>query len=410
MTATMQRGQSPAGNGNGHGQSMIDLAELPPDLALMRIENDNIQAMASARPRDLARVKADILGQLEIFPAMAAQLIYSKPVGTDDDGVMQFARNLSVRAAEMLAEAYGFNRVAAKTTIVDENHAQVEATFVDYQRGRIWTESNPVSRVYKTKLGGTKVTSEDRFLNIVCKAERSKVIREAILRCVPPALKQALFEAAEKEMQKLLKPEHMEKIVASFAAKGVSLEQIERLIGRTKKQGWLAADRQRLAELWNAIENEEATVTDIFGTESPSHAAKPNDSQGGAQNSASAGEVTASDLANPKGSAVSHPHPEPAPAKTVPEREPGDEPDESQEFKGEESQSPLEWLVQLHEELAGCEGIRQMRAVGEKYYGVGSTLSATDKLAASQIVAAEEEKVRQKRGPRANKDQTLFNE
>lgn len=427
---------------NGHGpQSMIDLAELPPDLALMRIENDNIQAMATARPRDLEAVKADVLRQLQIFPAMAGQMIYSKPVGKDENNVQQFARNLSVRAAEMLAEAYGFNRVAAKTTIIDEDHAQVEATFVDYQRGRIWTESNPVSRIYKTRSGQTGRTPEDRFLNIVCKAERSKVIREAILRCVPPGLKQALFEAADKEMAKLLKPEHMQKIVGSFASKGVTLDQLERLIGRTQKQGWLAADRQRLAELWSAIENEEATVAEIFGTVDPS-AAAPAAAADHTKAAEAPGRVTANDLLNPKGRATNRTAPaSSAPAASSPprasvpaqpqhEREPGEDdtgigvPDDEQAEQAEEFEPDADsgaeldqdsyqgeaepeeaWYVNLQEELAECTGIRDSKVLSDRYCGAQSPLTPEQKKIAAGLIAEFQERIRGSRGQRSNREQ-----
>lgn len=424
MNTNQNRNQPPAAPS---GQSMIDLEKLPPDLALMRIENDNIQAMASARPRDMQLVKEDVLSQLAIFPAMAAQMIYSKPVGKNDEGVMQFARNLSVRAAEMLAEAYGFNRVAAKTVMTDDMHAQVEATFVDYQRGRIWTESNPVSRVYKSRGGGTSVIPEDRFLNIVVKAERSKVIREAILRCVPPGLKQALFEAADKEMAKLLKPEHMAKIVASFASKGVSLEQLERLIGRTQKQGWLAADRQRLAELWSAIENEEATVAEIFGAAGgqsdrpdPTKATANVPERNGGEPAPA--KVSGAHLSNPRGAAAPPPHPPRegavAPPASPSTQEAAGQADKGTSGQGEEEPAaesppwedaedapPDEWLVRLEEELSNCDGIRDAKRIGEKYYGSQSGLPAADKEIAANVVARFQETIRNKRGPRSNTPQ-----
>jgi len=432
---------------------MIDVGALPPDLALMRIENDNIQAMAAARPRDLEKVKNDLLNQLKIFPAICEKLIYSKPVGKDDDGVMQFARDLSVRAAEMIAEAYGYNRIAIKTTIIDDTTATVEATFVDYQRGRLWTVSNPLSRIGTKRGGGTYTIPMDRFYDLVCKAAGSKAVREVVMRCVPPGLKQCLFEAAEKEMAKLLTPAHMEKILASFATKGVTAEQVEHLIGRTQKQGWVAADRQKLAEVWAAFESGEATVAEIFGGGSAAdhrpEASKPanGNGTGHAGATAPAGAVSGDDLMNPKGGAEAHSHREkPKAAETAKEAEsapdrsnvassqqvgPGKPSDElgprprqaaenpaghGDAYEGPEDGDGMddaekraiteaEILEDLAESLRAETGIIGRRRLGERYYGKGSTLSDAGKTKALVMTRAAEEEIRDKRGEKSNKGQ-----
>lgn len=412
-----------------NGNSMLDVSKLPPDLALMRIENDNIQAMAVARPRDLQAVKEDILGQLKTFPAIAEDLIYSRPVGKDDDGVEQFARNLSVRAAEMLAEAYGFNRVAAKTTLVDDNHAQVEATFVDYQRGRIWTESRPVSRTYKGKGGVMRSHTLDRFLNIVCQAERSKAIREAILRCVPPGLKQELFEAADKQMAKLLTDDQEKKIIESFASKGVTLEQLVGLIGRPTSKGWTISDRKKLAGLWRAIESDEVTIEEAFGAQRQ-EGAKPANAAPAENGHGQKGGVSPDDLMNPKGAAETRKEdrpppnpkgqvgPEKPPAKEPPqesaetklEREPGDDSDdeagygeETDDYSQDGDEPPLpEWAARFEIQLAECQGIREIKALGEQY-AADPERSDDDKAWIGDLVYRANERIRSARGGRSNR-------
>lgn len=415
--------------------TMLDVAKLPPDLALMRIENDNIQAMAVARPRDLAAVKKDLLGQLATFPALAEQLIYERPVGKDPEtGEETFARNLSVRAAEMLAEAYGFNRVAAKTTLVDDDHAQVEATFVDYQRGRIWTESRPVSRSYKKRGGGTGFHPTDRFLNVVCQAERSKAIREAILRCVPPGLKQELFEAADKQMAKMLTDDQIKNIVKSFAAKGVSFEQIVAVVGRPPSKGWAVADRLKLAGLWRAIEDGEATVEEVFGSAKQAGAAQqpaaggnaagsPQNGRGKQPAAAASSEVTADDLANPKGRAeqpleeTPPPNPkgqvgpqkppqEPA-GETTLEREPGDDNDDDAgyETQAEGVEELPEWAQSLYDELqAEGLGIREIKALAKRYADAPERTN-TDRDWIKSVSDQACEAVRNSRGAKSNSPQ-----
>lgn len=422
------------------GNSIIDVASLPPEMAMMRLENDNIQAMACARPRDYEEIKRSVISQIKAFPAFAANIIYCKPVGKDEDNVMQFARNLSIRAAECLAEAYGYNRVASTITPIDDDHAGVEAIFVDYQRGRIWQDRRVVSRVYKGKGGISRRHPDDRFYGIVCAAEASRRIREVILRSVPPGLKQELFDAAEKEMAKLLTAEEMKRIVAAFASKGVTIDKLEQYIGRTQKAGWTAADRQRLAETWAAIKNEEATVAEIFGEGESRPGAASAQNGHGAENRS--GEVSAEDLMNPKGGAEAKPEDEtkvksssktppketkpkddeplppnpkgqvgpekPADADPVLEREPGDDSDADAGYAQEGETELPAWAQNICDELQAADGIRQMKAIGEKFSG-DPERTDSDRDWITSVVEEAQEQVRKSRGTRSNPgEQTSF--
>src|ERR1035441_5609736 len=51
----------------------LELAKLPPNLAIMKMENDNIGAMAVARPRDPKKVLAHVKAQFDAYPSFAAQ-------------------------------------------------------------------------------------------------------------------------------------------------------------------------------------------------------------------------------------------------------------------------------------------------------------------------------------------------
>ena len=271
---------------------------LPANLAILRMENENIMALAAAHPRDHKQIKADLLAQLEAYPAFADEAIYCKPVGTVTEVVCQcghkyeaprqiprdgvpcprcekwepvsqrrrqkFARGLSVRSAEALAEAYGYNRVRADLLPFDADTIKVEASFVDYQRGRIWQSAGLASRLYKDRFGRMQRTSEDRFNNLVVKAEISRQVREVITRSVPPGLRAELFQGAERVQHTLLTDEKVTKILGAFATLGVSEVQLEAVIGRTRKQGWTERDRLDLQGIWQAIDDGETTVDAVF--------------------------------------------------------------------------------------------------------------------------------------------------
>lgn len=241
------------------------VASLPQDLAIMKLENDNIMALAAARPRNHKKIKADLLEQIDAYPSFAKAVIYCKPVGKDAQGRMQYARGLSIRAAEAIAEVYGFNRIRSEITEIDADRVRVEATFTDYQRGRIWQDSGIVSKSYRSRDGKTVRHSDDRFYNVVVRAEASKRIREVIIRSVPPGLRSELMELAEEKIDALLDDKTVEKIVAQFAGKGITLEMLEAHVGRSSKAGWTKEDRANLLGIWNAIKDGETTIEEAFG-------------------------------------------------------------------------------------------------------------------------------------------------
>jgi hypothetical protein len=242
-------------------------AALPPDLAILKLENETIQSLSAARPRDHHTIRQEIVAQLEAYPSFARSAIYNKPVGRDESGQMKFARGLSVRAAEAIAEAYGFCRIRTDVTPIDENSVKVEASFTDYQKGRIWQDGGIVSKFYKDRHGRMARIPDDRFYNVVVKAEVSRRVREVILRSVPPGLRSDLMELAERQIDELLDDATIDKIISKFASKRITLEQLEARIGRTRKSGWTKDDRRDLLGLWNAIEDGETTVAEAFSDE-----------------------------------------------------------------------------------------------------------------------------------------------
>lgn len=246
------------------GDMVIAAQSIPPDMAIMKLENDNIQAMAVARPRNHETIRQEIVDQLTAYPEFAAAAIYNKPVGKDERGNMKFARGLSIRAAEAIAEAYGYCRIRSDVTPIDDDKVKVEASFTDYQKGRIWQDSGIVSKWYKAKGGGMRKHNDDRFYNVVVRAQVSIRIREVIIRSVPPGLRAALEEMAERQINELLDDTTMDKIVGKFSTKGVTLSQLEMRIGRTRKDGWTKGDRSLLLGLWNGIEEGETTVREAF--------------------------------------------------------------------------------------------------------------------------------------------------
>ncbi len=243
--------------------ALATAAELPRDLALIKMENESIMALAAAHPRNHAAVLADIKDQLATYKSFAENAMYAKPVGRGDDNKMKYARGLSIRSAEAIASAYGFNRCHIEVTPLGDDAARVEATFVDYQTGRVFQKGSIVSKVYKGRNGQTRRHSDDRFYDIVCEAAGSKRLRECILRTVPPGLRSELELCVNEQLDSFLDDSTVKKIVAQFSEKGITDEQIEGLLGK-RLDSLTKEDRQTLLGVWNSIKDGEATVAEVF--------------------------------------------------------------------------------------------------------------------------------------------------
>lgn len=242
------------------------------DLVQMKMENDMMLAECRVRPRNMAEIKKSLSEMLDVFPELALQARYCKPCGTDESGKQKEARGLSVRAAEVLAEAYRYNRVRVDVTPLRDGLAKVDATFSDFENCRIWQDGGIVSQLYKVNPRYAKFPGEmrripdDRFWNVTCKAEASKRVREVILRSVNAALKRWFENECIKVASKLLGPDEIEKIKVYFRdEQGISLERLEKFVGREQRLGWTVDDRLRLLELKNAIEEGEVTAASAFG-------------------------------------------------------------------------------------------------------------------------------------------------
>lgn len=278
----------------------------------VQMEHESIMSAASVRKRDTREMMAEIEAQIDACPEFAAAAIYSKPVGTvceitckcgrrfevgtsghgarkspkwepcpscgkegsDNSAssrmVQKRARNLSIRAAEAVAEIYGFNRLSCGVQIVDSDHVKVTARFFDYANLRTWEDEALVPKFYTTRDGQKYRHAEDRFHDTIVKAAKSKLIREVIIRSVPAVLRLRMFAKCEEMIARKLGDDDIDKIVKAFAEFGVTQQQLETYIGRTRKEGWTKDDRLEVATAYNGLKSNETTVAELFGDDSDS--------------------------------------------------------------------------------------------------------------------------------------------
>jgi predicted Zn-ribbon and HTH transcriptional regulator len=280
------------------------IASLPADVMLMKMENESIMTVARAVPRVPAKIIGQLKELLEAYPAAAGNAIYRKPVGkvsevtcgnpkcgiryqvnkVDENTqcpscesqarksvakVQKFAEGLGIRAAEAIRSVYGYTRLATTTEIMEDGKAKLTGVLVDYAAGNVTSDQRLLSPYYKSYSGKMEKTPEDRFLNVVVKAEKSKLKRDVILDNTPNIIKAAYREMCEEKLGELVSPELIEqKIVPAFAEYGISPEQLDTIIGKPRAMGWDQQCRLDCRKILTALKSGETTARDLLDDDS----------------------------------------------------------------------------------------------------------------------------------------------
>jgi hypothetical protein len=240
--------------------------------SIVRLENSTQMQVAILHPRDEKEILDAAMKELDLYPSMAEEALYMKPVGKNDAGHMTYAEGLSIRAAESLANRWQNSSYGCEIVRDDEDTVALAAVFLDYQNNTRHVVMARVSKTYKKKGGGTGRRDGDR-LELAVKAEQSKALREVILRSLPAGLKKEY----EKKVRELLsggKVANIKRsIVARFAELGISLEVLETHRGR-KMADWVHDDAVILLGIANAIRDGELTKEAAFASQEGEQATK----------------------------------------------------------------------------------------------------------------------------------------
>jgi hypothetical protein len=63
-------------------QQLRAAEQLPPEMMLLKMENESIMQVARIQPREPMKIVAQLRELIEAWPAAAEEAIYSKPVGS----------------------------------------------------------------------------------------------------------------------------------------------------------------------------------------------------------------------------------------------------------------------------------------------------------------------------------------
>ena len=233
---------------------------------ITRAEFESKIDIAKRYPRDLAKIKKNILIYATADEETAAGCFYSKPV--DNKGTL--AEGPSIRLAEMIAATYGNIQYGARVIEMSEKWVTVQGAAFDLENNISFTTEIKRS-IWSSKANkGKGARYGQNMIETTTKAAAAIAIRDSIYKVVPLGI-------FRKEMDKIQKfaaggdtkvsiPERAVKAVEYFTKLGVSETQVFQVVKVTKYEEFTESKLIQLTGLRTAIKDNEITLKEAFNT------------------------------------------------------------------------------------------------------------------------------------------------
>jgi hypothetical protein len=229
---------------------------------LAKAEIDQQIATAHAFPRDIRRVKNDILSLVTLDDETAIECIYALTRGGKP------IRGPSIRFAEVLFSQWGNCRSGAQVVAIDRTNMKLtaEGFFHDLQSNAAIKGS--VERRISDKYG--KLYSED-MITVTGNAACSIALRNAILHGIPKAVWREAYQRAEQVIAGDAKTlmQRRDAALKAFAAFGVNAERICKALDVPSMEAVTLDHLVTLTGMHNALKTGEGTVEVMFPVEVP---------------------------------------------------------------------------------------------------------------------------------------------
>jgi hypothetical protein len=234
---------------------------------IVRIENETQQALMMQRPRDIDKVIAAALHELEIAPVFALSVFYSIPYKDRSNGEERTVdvEGTGTHGAAMLARLWTNNSHGVRVTGETERHIHLEGVFMDYESNTRTVRPFIVNKFAYRHSTKSEVPLSARDIQIAIQAGVSKADRNAIMSSLPPALKVAFFNKARMIALTLATPERINALLATCDEHKVGRGKVMAFIGAKSADAIKGPAFVRLAALANALSEGEATAADIGG-------------------------------------------------------------------------------------------------------------------------------------------------
>lgn len=230
---------------------------------LQKGEIDQMISTAKAYPRSLQRVKQAILSMATLDEESAEECMYALPRGGKP------IKGPSIRFAEILKQAYGNCRAAARVVHIDkaEGFVEAEGMFHDLE-----TNSASTARVRRRILDRQGKVFKDDMIIVTGNAACSIAMRNAILNGVPKPLWRKAYDTVQATIAGDITTlaVNREKAIKAMAAFGVKPERVFEALGIAGEEEIGTDHIVTLRGMFAALKNGEATVEEMFAGTAPS--------------------------------------------------------------------------------------------------------------------------------------------
>jgi hypothetical protein len=202
-------------------------------------------------------------------PTVAANALYEFPRGNE------MVVGANVRLSREMARNWGNLRSGYRVmaTDIERQEAHIAGFAFDLQTNTYRVEETRVrTRVYRRSSGWIDLLGDDalggdteRQLAELVGRAGAKLERNCTLRILPADLVDEAVEAVKIAQASGVDPEDLRKVVRYFGSKGVTTEQIERVIDREIRTA-TAEDIAALRRIASTIKSGEATIFEVFGS------------------------------------------------------------------------------------------------------------------------------------------------
>jgi hypothetical protein len=231
-------------------------------VTLIKAENENMQAVSVARPRDERKVLDGAMEELELVPDLAARNFYSIPYSETKGSDRKFmVEGPGIKAAMSLARRWGNCVVRGMMVGEDEEKVYLSGVFLDLETNFRVERPFTVSKLLRRRDGRTEVLREQRLVMAI-QSGASKAIRNAILNGLPDYLIEAYYQRAKSIASREAKTKKAE-IISKFREFGVTPEMLQEHVGHSLDR---VTDEEvgELRGIYNAIKDGVAQPTDVF--------------------------------------------------------------------------------------------------------------------------------------------------
>ncbi|KKL96650.1 hypothetical protein LCGC14_1842340 [marine sediment metagenome] len=258
------------------GESMVEL--LRGGAAITRIENETMAQIALTRPRDLRKVLASAIEELELDPEFAEKQYYRIPYKdrSTDPPTTTWVTGLSIKAAVSLARCFGNINCTARVVEETDHAVVVEGVAIDMEKSFRVSKPVAISKFYRSKKPPHNMVkwSADRFPQILA-AGASKAMRNAILNIIPESIQNRYWNRAKQLAVGGSVGEHtatslkvdrrtiIGKILTAFEPYKVGREHLESHL-KCKMEDAKSEELGDLKGILNAIEQGQTTPYEAF--------------------------------------------------------------------------------------------------------------------------------------------------